>query len=134
METELLNYIKEISSTNGEIFNKYIELIEEFEEIDELNHENLPYIAKDIIKEQCDGHLEEIKDCYDEFKTLFNNNKERFIESMEETLLLFCNKENICSICGGDIIFDTYDEDRGEYFGCPCKEKIHIKHCINNCF
>lgn len=134
METEILNYIKENSISNIEIFNKYIDIIEDLNNITILNHNNIPELIKTIIKQQCDGHLEEIKDYYDEFKELFNNNKQRFIESMEETLQLFCNKENICCFCGSELAFGTYSEDRGEYLGCPCSERMYIKHCSNNCF
>lgn len=134
METEFLNYIKEISNTNKEVYATYINLIDDFENIEILNHNNLPHIAKEVIKEQCDGYLEEIKDCYDEFKDSFNNNKQKFIENMEEILQLFCNKENICYFCGDEIVFGVYSEDRGEYLGSPCSERMYIRHCSNNCF
>jgi uncharacterized protein with PIN domain len=39
-------------------------------------------------------------------------------------------KIGICPICDGEIIqTNTYEEDRGEYFGQPVKQKISMYKC-----
>lgn len=37
-----------------------------------------------------------------------------------------------CVVCGADDLETTfYEEDRGEYFGFPCHEKMCMKKCSN---
>ncbi|MBM7836485.1 hypothetical protein [Clostridium sardiniense] len=134
METDLLNYIIDNSISNKEVFERYSNLIQELSNIEKLNHKNITNEIKTVIMQQCENHLNEIKDYYDEFKYDFNNNKYNFILLMKETLKIYCNKEDICYICGDDLEYSMYKESRGEYFGFPSYENIYKAHCSNGCF
>ncbi|MEG2786456.1 MAG: hypothetical protein RR942_01455 [Romboutsia sp.] len=127
MNQDILEFIKSISSSEKEVFETYFDLIETLETIQYIQHDNIPEIIQATILKICD--LAEVKDCYDEFKSSFNNNPKIYTLRMRNILDDYCNSENICRICGSYLDSSTYEEDHGEYNGFPCLEQITGDYC-----
>lgn len=127
IENDILEFIKSMSDTRKEVFITYYDLIEDLRILEKIQHDNIPEIIQATILRIC--NIDEVKDCYLEFKNLFNTDKERLLSNFKETLDTYCKKESICTNCGADLIYDEYLEDRGEYFGFPCSETIHKEYC-----
>lgn len=46
-----------------------------------------------------------------------------------EVLEEYALKNNLCPKCGEELKFCEWEEERGEYLGFPCSEKVGVKCC-----
>lgn len=52
------------------------------------------------------------------------NNKDQYIEFLEDKLNTFCNKESICNCCGTELIYNYHEECVGEFQGSPAYQEF----------
>ena len=79
------------------------------------------------------------RDCYNTEETIqlvnelineIDKDAKKFIYNLSNHLEEFSESKNKCPLCGSDIIIiDEWEEDRGEYLGQPCKEKVYKYGC-----
>lgn len=131
MYQDVLEYLKSNIDTKQEIFEEYKNLIDELNNIEIITIDIMPKLIKEVILNTCNHN--EIKDYYDEFKSMFNKYKQQYIYKFEETLEYFCESEELCPHCGETLIYNYHYEFRGEYQGLNSYETMVEQICPYGC-
>ena len=59
------------------------------------------------------------------------NNPKELADKLESDKDSLAERTNRCTKCGEELIVNTYEENRGEYFGQPCREIVYEHKCEN---
>lgn len=60
-----------------------------------------------------------------------DNSPSKYINGLCEGIEDYGQIHNLCSLCGSKLTTNTYEEDRGEYFGFNSQETMHSVECSN---
>ncbi|MGL4571748.1 MAG: hypothetical protein ACRCVJ_11865 [Clostridium sp.] len=134
---DIVEYIKGLdnSFTVSGLAQIIQEFIEELNDIDIIEtHEDIPIIIRGAIAQYCDCNKDEIIECANEFIAEFNNDHNKYIEEFKELLDEYCDQNSLCKICFKELENSSHYEDRGEYFGISCSEKMTEYFCPSGCF
>ena len=58
--------------------------------------------------------------------------KELDLSSFEEEIVKeYSLNHDICYECGGELVWHTWEESRGEFWGFPCEEEMSELRCVS---
>lgn len=78
------------------------------------------------------GDMSDLIDIVGNIIEMVEDNPMMFVEDLKYALLDKCREESCCPICGTQLdVVGSYNEDRGEFWGQPAYETIHIYGCTD---
>lgn len=60
-----------------------------------------------------------------------DNNPSKYINGLSQSIEDYGEIHNLCPLCGSKLTTNTYEEDRGEYFGFNSYETMFHGECSN---
>lgn len=90
----------------------------------------IPYELLELVYKDC-GDAKTTIEILNEFIWLVENDPRKYINRLSEEVMDFSNKNNICPLCGNNLIVEEHQESRGEYQGSNCFETMYERECSN---
>lgn len=60
-----------------------------------------------------------------------DNSPSKYINGLSQSIEDYGEIHNLCPLCGSKLTTNTYEEDRGEYFGFNSQETMYYSECSN---